>query len=348
MMACRRTLLLAGSGIRKPTLVCDTPQGRLSPHDVLISISVMDDGAAKSHAFRPSIDPAYWEAIRDFVDEVTTTVSDEVPYPPSAIAKAVSGFALWGWRSAGLPLDAESIFTREVIAYYTQVGCGQLTAAARGNRRSLLLRVAEVVARTGPGRLPPMPASDPSEPYDRKQLVSVISWARGQSTADRRTNAHLLVALGLGAGLSAQEIIELRMSDIRRVGHDVDITIRSGRDRTVPMLHEFADIMPELAAAEPNTFAFRPGRRLAYVNAISNFVARSRVATIHPQTQRMRATWIVRHLDAGTPLLVLTRAAGLESLDALARFERFVAEIPSDTAARALRYADPSPSATHH
>ncbi|WP_123955388.1 site-specific integrase [Frondihabitans sp. 762G35] len=307
----------------------------------------MSDEPKKSHAFRPFIDPAHWEAIRDLVEEVVRTVDGIIPYPVPAISKAVAGFALWCWQSAGLPLDAPAIFTREVIAYYAQVGCGSLTAAARGNRRSLLLRVSEVIVRTGPGRLPPLPPSDPSEPYDRKQLVSVVSWARGQSTQDRRANAHLLVALGLGAGLSAQEIIELRTSDVRRDGRDIDVFIRQGRERMVPMLREFADIVPDLNPATPDAFAFRPGRRLAYVNAISNFVARSRTLGLHPQSQRMRATWIVRHLDAGTPLRVLTKAAGLESLDALARFERFITDIPADTAIRALRYADQNLSATH-
>jgi hypothetical protein len=54
----------------------------------------------------------------------------------------------------------------------------------------------------------------------------------------------------------------------------------------------------------------------------------------------MRATWIVHHLNANTPLTVLTTAAGLESLDALARFERFARRLDDERANRLLRYAE--------
>jgi integrase len=293
-----------------------------------------------SHSYRPKIDPAYWEAIRDFVRDIAKTVELRIPYQLDAIYNGLTDFALWAWQTAGLPLDAATLFERSVIVYYTQVGCGQLTMAARGNRRSLLLRIEEVLRETGPTRLPPMPPSNPSEPYDAKQLVSVVSWARGQSTPSRRSNAHMLVTLGLGAGLSAQEIIALRVRDIHRDGPDIDVTIPEGRTRTVAMLREFADIMPNVQHEDGDAYAFRRGRTVAYVNAISNFVRRGNNAGLRPQTQRMRATWIVRHLNAGTPLSVLVAAAGLESLDALARFERFATPVPPDRAERALRYAD--------
>ncbi len=101
---------------------------------------------------------AYWEAIRDFVRSVVTQCEGHVPYSVLDLYRATTEFSLWGWQSAGLPLDIPSLFDRSVIAYYAQVGCGQLTAAARGNRRSLLLRMAEHLSKAPSTRLPPLPS----------------------------------------------------------------------------------------------------------------------------------------------------------------------------------------------
>ena len=38
----------------------------------------------------------------------------------------------------------------------------------------------------------------------------------------------------------------------------------------------------------------------------------------------MRATWIVTHLTAGSPVKALVEAAGVDSLEALTRYLRFV------------------------
>jgi integrase len=293
------------------------------------------------HAYRPRIDPDYWEVIRDFVRDVVQRADGKVAYDIKTLYWAISDFALWAWQDAGLPLDAEELFDRDVVAYYTQVGCGKLTAAARGNRRSLLLRVVEVLDALGPAKLPPLPPSDPSEPYRRRDVVSMISWARAQSTHERRVSAHVLIALGFGAGLSAQEIIGLRNRDVARSGNEVTVHVRDGRKRAVPMLSEFAELMPHADPAATEAFAFRPGRAQTYVNAISNFVRRGYQGGARPQAQRMRATWIVHHLDSGTPIPVLVAAAGLESFDALARFERFARPIPPELATRYLRYAEP-------
>lgn len=288
--------------------------------------------------FQPKIKPAHWEAIRDFVREIVNKVDGRVPYPIKAVQPAITEFCLWSWQTAALPLDAEELFDRSIIGYYVQVGCGHLTAAARGNRRSLLLRISEVLTDSPPERLPPLPSSNPSTPYSRREIVSTVSWARGQSTEERRSNAHLLIAVGLGAGLSAQEIIALRRKDIRRTGNEVDIRVRDGRTRTVPMLHEYVELLPDQSHHD-DEYAFRPGRQQPFVNAITNFVQRGYAGGLRPSSQRMRATWIVHHLDARTPLSVLTTAAGLESIDALARFERFTRAVSADEAARLLRFA---------
>jgi hypothetical protein len=84
----------------------------------------------------------------------------------------------------------------------------------------------------------------------------------------------------------------------------------------------------------PDDYAFSPRRTVEGKNTVTNFVAKT--SGIHkPNSQRLRATWIVHHLSAATPVNVLMNAAGVLSLDALTRYIQFVPDAePSEVPAR--------------
>jgi len=290
----------------------------------------------RDFTYVPEMNPKYWAVIRDFVVAAVDRVHLQISYPTPVVSRNVADFVLWCWSHAGLPLDDE-LFDRGTIGHYIAVGCPQLTGAAKGNRRSLLLRVSETLGVSNPTRFRPLPPSDPTAPYRHAELVSVISWARGQSTPDRRRNGHVLLGLGLGAGLSAQEIIELRRRDLLRDTSGLTIRVPGPRPRLVPVLREWEDAFT--GVGDPDGFVFRPGRTMAYTNAISNFVARGPRHGIRPQSQRMRTTWLIRQLDAGTPVAVLAEVAGVDSLEAFTRYMKFTARVPQDDAMRLVRDA---------
>ena len=76
---------------------------------------------------------------------------------------------------------------------------------------------------------------------------------------------------------------------------------------------------PTGTVGDADNFAVRESRTSENHNAITDFVARS-AAPITIQARRMRATWILHHANAGTPIPVFLEAAGLQSLEALDRF----------------------------
>lgn len=86
-------------------------------------------------------------------------------------------------------------------------------------------------------------------------------------------------------------------------------------------------------------FLFRPTREKTHKNLIGNFVDKTGPGRVRANAQRMRSTWIVTHLTAGTPVKALVEAAGVDSLEALTRFLRFVPELDTTVARRALRDA---------
>lgn len=86
---------------------------------------------------------------------------------------------------------------------------------------------------------------------------------------------------------------------------------------------------------------FRPGcGDRTGKNTVSNLVARAAKdrdpALPVPVPQRMRATWLVRHLDAGVRVDALLKAAGLDSLSVLDRYLPSVRPLPADDVLAAL------------
>jgi integrase len=292
--------------------------------------------------YEPHLDRLVWDAVREFVTNAVEDTIGRTAYGPSELNMAASRLAAWCWQSAGLPLERNIVFSRRVIARFVAVGCPTLKPAARGNLRSQLLRMSEVLAEPSMvvRRLSPLPPSDPSAPYSAQEMRALSSWASTQSTAARRANAEVLIAAGAGAGLSAAEVGELRVRDIEVDDHGVVLVIGGERPRRVPVLREWEQpLINRTKALAPERFAFRENHTAFYPNLITNFVDRSKVIGVRPQSQRLRSTWILHHLNAATPVVPLMRAAGVESLEAFTRYVRFVGEISSDAERDFLRDA---------
>jgi integrase len=295
------------------------------------------DGEAE-RPYEPSIDTAVWLAVREFVTEAVADTLGKTPYKEATLNVATTRLASWAWQSAGLPLERPIIFSRDTIARFIAVGCGDWKPAARGNLRSQLLRMSEaLLGRTvSLRRLGALPPSDPSKPYSRTELIQLRSWASSQSTPFRRTNAAVLLSLGLGAGLSAAEIGDLRVAHIELQDEGVSVEVVGERARRVPVRRAWEDpLVDRVRMSPPDSFAFRENHRANYPNLVSSFIVRSGFMQVRPTSQRLRASWIVHHLSAGVPVVALMRAAGVESLEAFTRYVQFVDGSP--TAVSALR-----------
>jgi len=261
-------------------------------------------------------------AVRGFASLLVANASLPAAQARAAFL-AVCEFATWGW-SLGLPLQKEQLFDRAVLNFYRQTGCDSLPLRARETRLVLLESVRRAPLAPRP-RLAPS-RQDRHKPYSDDELFGMLSWARAQPTLDRRRNAHALIALSVGAGLTAGEIIGLRAGDIDRRGSRVTIEVHGSRPRRIPVRSDYALIVPS-APSDPACYFFRPQRTREYPNAITNFTHRA--PDPHPQVQRLRATWIVTMLNSGAPIAVILQAAGLDHPGALAAFLPYAA-LPSE------------------
>lgn len=199
------------------------------------------------------------------------------PYEVSDLYLAMSRLTLWTWQSAGLELDYPIVLRRAVIDRFARVGLPDFNEAARGNIRSQLLRMSEVLLdpELAPRRLTPMRAASPSQPYSNREIVSLRGWADSQTTAERRSNVAVLLAAGLGAGLSASEIGNVRVHEIVASEHGVNIEVSGSRPQTVPVLNEWREpLMERIQTLTGDRFVFRENHTTFNDNLISNSTGR--------------------------------------------------------------------------
>lgn len=304
---------------------------------------VLDKVALTIESYTPDLPGEHWAVIGPFVRESVTACEQKTPYSARELLVASARHVHWCWQTAGLPLDREVVFRREVIAEYIAHGCPQMSAASAGNRRSQLLRMSELLL--GPQhrveRLAPLPPPDPSAPYSAGEVVALRSWATGQNSTYRRVNCNVLLALGLGAGLSASEIIDAQAGHVHVDTDGVLVEVVGSRARFAPVLAEWEQVLAQVAssAMRPDMFLFRPTRQKSHKNLIANFVDKTTPGSVRANAQRMRSTCLVTHLSAGSPPKALVEAAGVDSLEALTRFLRFVPDLDPAQARRRLRDA---------
>jgi hypothetical protein len=258
-------------------------------------------------------------------------------YSEAEIRFVTRPYLTWALTIAGVDPDLFELFATSNIEQFIYAARESYSAGSLGNLRSRLFRIAEQVGDLQ-GRRPPvaaLPPASPVSPYTGPEVAAMMSWAGSMSTVSRRASAVNLLALGLGAGLSSSEIGNLRVSHVSE--HPLggtDVRVVGARERSVTMKDVWAS---ELRLPEgPESYVFRPDRDTTWRTVVNNFVQRAPGA-VAVRSQRLRATWIVGHLAAGTHATTLVEAAGVDSLEALTRYLPFVTPLAEDAARMELR-----------
>jgi len=313
----------------------DLPGGecgaRDSGHGERVAHLLETDMARRIAAYRPSANPAAWPEVEPYVKHVSTVAagSPVVKLRPDQILKVVSDLVLF-CHGEGAEIVDEVVFDLAAIERYIRVGCEGLADGTRANYRSWLHAIRQAVL--GPVLAPPRPAplskSKPVPPYTADELKRLRSWQRGLPTELMRHNAMVLLAGSAGTGLDTPDYYAVRGTDVVRAADGcVEVRVGGARPRVTVCRREWE--RPLLSAAEAvgdgHLFRLQGGRFNRYT--IANFAERLRVHQHELpglSTYRLRASWIVAHLNDGTPLDFLSAAAGTKTLQALLRYEHWV------------------------
>lgn len=292
--------------------------------------------SADEYSYTPVANPAHWAQVEPFVQGTLDKADGRTAYSRKELAAALGPLAIWCWTTGRANPQADEVLDDDVIDMYVLVGLAHWTKASRNTIRSRLLRLAELLTPDQiPRPLRPLGSADTSAPYSLKEQAGFLSWARTQGTELRRQNAARLLALGFGAGLTNEELIAAKVRDLQVDGDDITLQVHGERPRHVPILATWAPHLTN-APGKPDEPVFLPGRAYRSANLTGLFIMKSdnRPPLI---VRRMRSTWIIAHLNRGTPVLPLLRAAGLNTIEPLDRYLRHTEPWPTYAALDAMR-----------
>jgi len=270
-----------------------------------------------------------WEAIAPYVHDVVARAEPLVTYDARELYPAVTRLAHFT-RAEYAPLADASVFDPYMVNRFITHHLAGYNRASRNTIRARLRRVSEaLLGDDAIGKFKALGKADAVTPYSVAEQASLESWSRAQTSEERRTSAAALLSLGFGAGLTGAEIIRQRLEDISEAGATLIARVAGENERDVPVLQEWDEgLRARLQFMDRQGWAFRTDQRGGNINLITDFVSRTG-PEVPLQTRRMRATWLVGHLDRRTPLKALLRIAGLQSAEALDRVLPFVNDGPA-------------------
>jgi hypothetical protein len=275
-----------------------------------------EEVALRVASYRPrAIDESLWAAIQPFV----LSCASELPLAGWASAtrtlRVLVQVALWA-RGEGIALDRELVFDPDTIERFVAVSPG--SDASRATYRAVLRRIGPLLTRKAPWepRRPPVSRRQVAAPYTPAELAQLSNDASHQTTEGRCRAARALIAMGAGAGLDGRWCTRVSADDVF-VDGAVLIRVGDPAARVVPVLDRWDSDVLELAATADHEFLV--GGYSTSRNRASGLTASLVVPPEHPKLScaRLRSTWLLSHLIAGTRLPELASAAGLRGITVL-------------------------------
>jgi len=239
---------------------------------------------------------------------------------------------MWSVEPGGLPLDRGIIFSAANRRRFIARGYTSRGAESRVGFDYLLERLAADLLAFDPARpgiRAPRPA-EPFAPYSPTEIVRLRSQTMTRSTALQRARWRALLTLGAGLALSAAEIMLAQVSDVEDRGDHLVMHVGGGKRSVICLAEWESELRTLLIDPEVDSFLYpkvvRP-QKPAFQAA--QFIGIAANPGEGFKVERLRSTWIVAHIDAGTPLVPLMDALGVKSLSTLERLAPYFAQ-PSD------------------
>ncbi|MGV2984407.1 hypothetical protein ACNPNP_11960 [Microbacterium sp. AGC85] len=287
------------------------------------------------HNYTPLfLEPDVWADLAEFVRGTVSLRYSEgrsVRDTERALSTLTS-FAEW-ILITGVTSADEIALNERVINSYTSHRKSEVEAPVAERERKLLRTLAGL--RNTVEKRTVATTATPSTPYSLMEQEEIRYWAHWQQTDHRTRGATAVAALGLGCGLTSEEMAQVREQDIIELADGLLGVRLNGR--TIPVLATWNDELASTLTGTPAQYLVSPKSELRVKSATS--------ATLKicgpdsPSPQRMRATWLLAHVDASTNVFALMAAAGLSAPDFLRRLASFASFTPAAEQAATFRLA---------
>lgn len=282
-------------------------------------------------AYKPFISDATWQAAGDFAR--STIVRYSVGRTPSNTMHALivlTGYLDWVQLNGVCELD-DAALDADVIDAFTAHRVLEVEPAVAARERKILRAVAGHPASIERASTF-MTNASPTAPYTREEQGWIRRWAETQRSESRRVGCMTGAALGLGCGLTSAEMLAVRGKDLTVLADGmVGVQLQT---RLVPVTAEWHDELASRVGTDPDEHLVHPRSARRHSTSLARYFQGN--AAHFPSTQKMRVTWMVAHLNGGTPVNSLLEAAGISS-DALRRLLPYVTRLKGAAHVEALR-----------
>ncbi|WP_175475743.1 hypothetical protein [Curtobacterium sp. MCBA15_016] len=273
-----------------------------------------------------------WSVVRDFVVGAVAEAATSIAQPADRLIVVAAPFVDWVVNVNGYPTKTAVVFHPVIVRRYITRTDVTWSDTTRRTYRSALMRMSEILVGEVPLEFAPTTPQNTAAPYDDLDLHLLESWATGQSTAARRRSAGVTLALCTGAGLKANELLQVRRRDITIDTDGILVTVAS-TGRAVPLLARFeALLLDSITDVAAEDWVFGSAKRIKHgISTLTTFLYDTdRGNEPDPVTTRMRNTWLITHLIARTDMRALMTAAGVTKFEHL---DQLVAHVPALDAA---------------
>ena len=262
-----------------------------------------------------AIDDSLWASIRPFVLVCASALPLDGWASATRTLRVIAQIALWA-VGEGIALDQEVIFDPDTVERFVASSAG--SDASRSTYRAVLRRIGPLLTRNAPWEPRPTPLSrrHVAVSCTAEELALLSGDACQQPTVGLRRAADAFLALGAGAGLDGRWCTRVRADDVL-VDEVVLIRVGDPAARLVPVLARWEAAVLDLAKTAGGEYLV--GGYSTSRNRASALTASLVVPPGHPKLScpRLRSTWLLSHLIAGTRLPELASAAGLQGITVL-------------------------------
>ena len=269
-----------------------------------------------------------WDECRDLVHEImrrATQINGEESFRKHL--RLVAKFVRWTYFE-GYEQDVVTLFTEFVIDLYIRHGVPS-TSKSRKDYRCDLRNIGAHINEGTPGaptKSQEFAHESVKPPYTQIEIEQILRLIALEPDTRYKRRIQVLVALGLGAGLSAQDIQQLSRQDIDDQGdHGMLITIQGPRARQIWLLHTYEPLLRSgLADLGPRQHVL--GVRNMGKDTIVDAYKRIKPLGAGPDLLqgRMRNTWLAHLLCEPIPLWTILQASGLAGARSLTDIASFL------------------------
>lgn len=277
-----------------------------------------------------------WPVISELVLRVIRAIRPPTYLSAQRSLTAVGRLSAWAAREF-IPLDEEHVFSPSSVGTFIGALDG-LYPATRATYRSRLETIGRAVTVKAPW--PPLEEQIRrvvrKPPYSRDDIAAIEADLANQPSELKWRAGTTVHVFGLGLGPFPAEFLAITADDIVVTDGVVEVGLGAGPTRrVVPVLAPHGEAVLKLADLFPNGPIIYPPRAKW---DLTTLIRQVRLSKLTPALSghRYRATWLVRHLELGTPLKLLLPASGIVEVKGLHELLAYVPDIDPAVARQIL------------